>query len=296
MSSPSDHTNQSLIGWRGVEFLVPSDLRLTAERIGPRSAYSIFSDKGYPRVELIVDRSRSYDGVGVRSWVDRMISGKSASKWEDVKISEGEMYGHKALRITGRVEDGRFIAYAWSCSGVLNFVKLNLRQGDEQWTEMFRSLRCHRADGMMLLRLYEFQVLAPHNLWISSISSTTGVFSLVLEDDESVVVIERAGPVEALGVEIHQWLRKFHAKRLEKYRVYIGSEPRGQGEEHGHEATAYPIHPKGLAIRRKTIGLTETWVCDLNKRYWALSRISFSRRTDLSKLPKMTIDCHAKRL
>lgn len=285
-----------MFGWRGVEFLAPETLRLTAERIGPRSAYSIFSDKGYPRVELIVDRSRSYDGASVSLWVERVVKSRQAAKWEDVKSSAGEVFGHKAMKITGRIEGGRFVAYAWACSGVLNFLKLNLREGEEHWGEVFRSIRCHRGDGMMLLRLYEFQILTPNTLWIKSISSTTGVFSLVMEDGDTVVVLERAGPASALGLDIQQWLRKLYAKRLDRFKVFLGSEPRGPREETPHVAEVYPIHPKGFAVRRRTVGLTETWYCDLNDRYWAVSKISFSRKVDLSKLPKIAVDCHVKRL
>ncbi len=296
MSSTPDVANQTLIGWRGIEFLAPETLRLAAERIGPHSSYSIFSDKGYPRVEIIVDRSKNYDAIGLLQWVERLVKSRQAEKWTDIKKYEAEVFGHRALRITGRVEDGRFIAYAWSCAGVLKFFKLNLHQEDEEWADIFRSLKCHRSDGTMLLSLYEFQILAPSTLWISAINSTTGTFSLVLEDENTVVVIERAGPAAALGLEMTQWLRKFHSKRLEKYKVFIGREQRAVREDGGHQAITYPIHPKGLAVRRKTIGLAETWLCNVNDRFWALSAISYAKKTASTQLPKIRIDCHAKAL
>jgi hypothetical protein len=296
LSNTSDIANQTLIGWRGIEFLAPETLRLAAERIGPHSSYSVFSDKGYPRVEIIVDRSKNYDAVGLAQWVERLIKSRQAEKWADVEKYEGEIFGHRALKITGRVEAGRFIAYAWACSGVLKFFKLNLQQESEDWAAIFRSLKCHRSDGMMLLSLYEFQILAPSTLWISAINSTTGMFSLVLEDENNVVVIERAGPAAALGLEMTQWLKKFHSKLLEKYKVFIGREPLAAREEGAHQAVAYPIHPKGLAVRRKTIGLSQVWLCDVNDRFWALSEISYARKTSLTQLPKIRIDCHAKTL
>lgn len=245
-------------------------------------------------MELIVDRSKNYDGIGLLQWVERLIKSRQAEKWTDVKKYEAEVFGHRALKITGYVEGGRFIAYAWTCAGVLKFFKLNLQQEGEDWADTFRSLKCHRSDSMMLLSLYEFQILTPSTLWISAINSTTGAFSLVLEDENNVVVIERAGPAAALGLEITQWLRKFHSKILEKYKVFIGREPRPVREEVGHHAISYPIHPKGLAVRRKTIGLTEAWLCNVNDRFWALSAIGYGRLTSLSQLPKIRIDCHAK--
>ncbi|MEM2067731.1 MAG: hypothetical protein QXQ48_05520 [Nitrososphaerota archaeon] len=292
----SDLATQTLVGWRGVEFFAPETLRLTAERIGPRSAYSIFSDRGFPRVELIVDRSTRYDAAVLSQWVERVVKSREAGKWEDVKKSEAEIFGHKALRVTGRAEGSRFVAYAWTCSGVLKFLKINLQQSDEHWADVFRSLRCHRSDGMMLIRLYEFQILVPSRLWISSVNSATGRFSLTLEDEGNVVLIERAGPAAALGLEIRQWLKKYHAKRLEGLGVFIGSEPRAKKEEAGHGALTYPVHPKGLAIRRKTVGMTEVWLCDVNDRYWAFTAIRPGRKTAPPELPQISIDCHAKKL
>lgn len=296
MSSTSDVAKQTLIGWRGIEFFAPGTLRLAAERIGPHSSYSIFTDEGYPRVELIVDKSKNYNGVGLTQWVERLIQSRQAEKWSDVKKYEAEVFGHKALKITGYVEGGRFIAYAWVCSGVLKFFKLNLQREGEEWEDVFRSLKCHRSDGMMLLSLYEFQILAPSTLWISAIKSTTGIFSLTLEDANNVVLVERAGPAAALGLEMEQWLRRYHSKTLEKYKVFIGREPRASREEGGHQAIIYPIHPKGLAVRRKTLGLAEAWLCSINDRYWTISTISYSRKTTPTQPPNIKIDCHAKTL
>ncbi|GBC71846.1 hypothetical protein HRbin02_01635 [Candidatus Calditenuaceae archaeon HR02] len=296
MSSTPDVANQTLIGWRGIEFFAPGTLRLAAERIGPHSSYSIFSDKGYPRVELIIDKSKNYDSIGLLQWVERLIKSRQAEKWEDVKKYEAEVFGHRALRITGHVEGGRFIAYAWVCAGMLKFFKLNLQRESEDWLDIFRSLKCHRSDGMMLLSLYEFQILAPSTLWISAINSTTGAFSLVLEDENNVVVVERAGPAAALGMDMTQWLRRFHSKILDKYKVFIGREPCSARGEGGHQTITYPIHPKGLAVRRKTLGLVEAWLCNVNDRFWALSAISYAKKTAPTQLPNIKINCHSKAL
>jgi len=296
LSDASDQVNQTLVGWRGIEFLAPESLRLTAERIGPRSSYTVFSDRGYPRLELIIDRSRSYDQAGLSQWVDRLIRGKEASKWQDIKKSEAEIYSHKALKITGRVETGKFIAYVWPCSGRLNFVKLNFQQGEEGLTDLFRSLRCHRADGNMLISLYEFQISAPSHLWTSVVTATTGAFFVALEDENTVVLLERAGATVAMGMDSSEWLKKFHAKRLERYRVFLSFETHPPIHEMPHGATSHPIHPKGFAIRRKTIGITNVWRCEVNDRFWACSIMSFGRGASLSRLPKITVNCHWKKL
>lgn len=245
---------------------------------------------------MIVDRSKSYDQAGLSQWIDKLVKSRQAAKWEDIKKAEAEIYGHKALKIAGRVESGRFIAHAWLCSGRLNFMKLNFQEGEEKWADLFRGIRCHRADGIMLLSLYEFQISAPSNLWTTIVNSTTGSFFIALEDENTVVLLERAGPTAALGLDKSQWLRGFHAKRLEKYRVLLGSEPRLPPMETPHEAMAYPIHPKGLAIRRKTLGVANVWRCDVNDRYWVCSIISFGRGAALSKLPKIAVNCHFKGL
>jgi len=296
LSRASDPSRLAVYGWRGVEFLAPDGLRITAERIGPKSSYTVFSESGYPRLELIIDRSRTYRVEDVKGWVEAVLRGKSAESWGDVRRDEGEVYGHRAVRVTGRIGDGRFISYAWSCGGVLNYVKINLKSGEEEWAETLGTMRCHRSDGMMLLRLYEFRILAPRTLWITSVTSTPGSFSMTLEDGASAVILERAGPIAALGLGLREWVKKYHAKKLDKYTAYPGLEEaltRVGGE---HESSVYPIHPKGIAVRRRVIGETEAWSCSINERFWAISRISLERRPDPRRLPSILIECHAQRL
>ena|GEM_PF-796384 len=295
LSSESDAHEWPLIGWRGVEFYAPPSLRLAAERVGPQSSYSIFTDMGYPRLELIVDRSRSYGFADLGPWIDRLVKSREKDKWEILDRDETTVGGHRGLRVTGTASGARFQAYAWSCAGRLNFLKINMLESEEDLSRLLRSIKCHRPDPATLIALYEFQIRVPTTLWTTSLIATAGDLCLFMEDQSRILVIERGGPVEVLGRSLEQWLKDFHQKKLDRYKVFIGSRA-VEEEAQPHDALNLHIHPKGLIVRRKVVGVTRAWICDVNSRYWAYSIISLERGPSIKNLPPIEVNCHFRKI
>ncbi len=297
MSSGSEERVQALIGWRGIELHAPPSLRLTAERVGPQSSYSIFTDQGYPRLELIVDRSRGYGFPDLGGWVDRLVKSREKDKWEILGRGEAAVGGHQGLRIVGSVGGAKFVAYTWPCRGRLNFLKINLMGGEdeEDASSLVKSVRCHRPDAFSVIALYEFQIRVPATLWTTSLIATAGDLCLYMEDQHVAAVIERGGPVEVLDLSLEQWLREYHQKKLERYKVFIGKQSRVLRDQ-PHDTWAFHVHPKGLMVRRKVVGVTRAWRCDLNSRYWACTVMSLERRFRIDSLPNLEVDCHARKV